>query len=40
MHRETVGGSYNRLVLGTSNADGVVRDNLLVPVEPFFKGLR
>lgn len=35
-----MGGSYNRVALGTSTADGAVRDNLLVQAEPFFKGLR
>ena len=40
LHRKTVGGSYNRVALGTSTADGAVRDNLLVQVEPLFKGLR
>ena len=40
LRRKTVGGSYNRVALGNSNADGAVRDNLLVQVEPFFKGLR
>eukprot|EP00904_Undaria_pinnatifida_P001816 jgi/Undpi1/11635/HiC_scaffold_35.g13930.m1 len=36
--KKTWGGSYNRVALGTSNADGAVRDILLVQVEPFFKG--
>ena len=35
-----MGGSYNRVALRTSTADSAVRDNLLVQVEPFFKGLR
>eukprot|EP00904_Undaria_pinnatifida_P013113 jgi/Undpi1/8932/HiC_scaffold_26.g11393.m1 len=39
--KKTVGVSYNRVALGTSNANDAVRDNLLVQVGPFFKkGLR
>ena len=40
LHGKTVAGSYNRVALGTSTADGTVRDNLLVQVEPLYKGLR
>ena len=35
-----MGGSYNRVALGTSTADGAVRDNLLVQMEPLFNGMR